>query len=97
MTPLARQLDVVRTFQQPALFVRWMLGGGQEYGAARDRYHPFDCLVDEDPATRELVARTVLDASLAEREAYVIANNEAEGSAPLTLFRLAERIATWKP
>ena len=53
--------------------------------------------VDEDLPTRELVARTVLDASLAEREAYVVANNNAAGSAPLTLFSLAERIATWKP
>jgi uncharacterized protein YecE (DUF72 family) len=97
MAPLARQLAVVRAFQQPALFVRWMLGHGQEYGAARSRYHPFDRLVDEDPSTRELVARTVLDVSLAERDAYVIANNKAEGSAPLTLFRLAERIADWRP
>jgi uncharacterized protein YecE (DUF72 family) len=97
MAPLARQLAIVRPFQQPALVVRWMLGRGQEYGAARDRYHPFDRLIDEDPATRELVARTVLDASLAEREAFVIANNKAEGSAPLTIFRLAEQIATWRP
>jgi len=97
MTPLARQLAVVRPYQQPALVVRWMLGHGQEYGSAKDRYHPFDRLVDEDPVTREVVARAVLDVSLAERDAYVIANNKAEGSAPLTLFRLAERIAGWRP
>jgi uncharacterized protein YecE (DUF72 family) len=97
MTPLQRQLAVVRPFQQPALVVRWMLGRGQEYDAAKDRYHPFDRLVDEDPDTRETVARAVLDVSLAERDAYVIANNKAEGSAPLTVFRLAERIAGWRP
>jgi uncharacterized protein YecE (DUF72 family) len=97
MAPLARQLAIVRPFQQPALVVRWMLGHGQEYDAAKDRYHPFAHLVDEDPGTREVVARAVLDVSLAEREAYVIANNKAEGSAPLTLFRLAERIAGWRP
>jgi uncharacterized protein YecE (DUF72 family) len=97
MTPLARQLAVVRPFQQPALVVRWMLGRGQEYDAARARYHPFDRLVDEDPETREVVARAVLDVSLAERDAYVIANNKAEGSAPLTVFRLAERVARWRP
>jgi len=97
MTPLARQLAIVRPYQQPALVVRWMLGHGQEYGSAKDRYHPFDRLVDEDQATREVVARAVLDVSLAERDAYVIANNKAEGSAPLTVFRLAERIAGWQP
>jgi uncharacterized protein YecE (DUF72 family) len=97
MAPLARQIAIVRPFQQPALVVRWMLGSGQEYAAARDRYDPFDRLIDEDPATRELVARTVLDVSLAERDAFVIANNKAEGSAPLTVFKLAERIANWRP
>jgi uncharacterized protein YecE (DUF72 family) len=96
MAPLGRQLAVVRIFQQPALVVRWMLGR-RDYAAAKERYQPFDHLVDEDPATRELIARTVLDVSLAERDAYVIANNKAEGSAPLTLFRLAERIAHWRP
>jgi uncharacterized protein YecE (DUF72 family) len=93
--PLARQLDLIHPFQQPSLVVRWMLGRGLEYVAAKERYEPFDRLVDEDLASRELIARTVLDATLAERDAFVIANNKAEGSAPLTLFRLAERIATW--
>ena len=97
MAPLVRQLSLVRPYQQPALIVRWMLGHGQEYGAAKDRYHPFDRLVDEDALTREIISRAVLDASLAERDAYVVANNKAEGSAPLTVFRLAERIATWRP
>ncbi len=93
--PLARQLELLHPFQQPTLVVRWMLGGGLEYVAAKERYAPFDRIVDEDPASRELIARTVLDATLAERDAFVIANNKAEGSAPLSVFRLAERVATW--
>jgi hypothetical protein len=93
--PLERQLEILHPFQQPTLVVRWMLGGGLEYAAAKERYAPFDRLVDEDLASRELIARTVLDAALAEREAYVVANNKAEGSAPLTVFRLAERVANW--
>jgi uncharacterized protein YecE (DUF72 family) len=94
---LARQIELIHPFQQPALVVRWMLGGGLEYGAAKERYAPFDRIVDEDPASLELIARTVLDAALAERDAFVIANNKAEGSAPLSIFRLAERIADWSP
>lgn len=97
MAPMARQLAVIRPFHQPALVVRWMLGRSQAYAEAKRRYDPFDRIVDEDPSTRELIARTVLDASLAERPAFVIANNKAEGCAPLTVFRLAERIATWHP
>jgi uncharacterized protein YecE (DUF72 family) len=95
--PLERQLAVVPLFQQPVLVIRWMLGDGQEYIVAKNRYEPFDRLVDEDPVTRELIARTMLDAALAEREVFVIANNKAEGSAPLTVFRLADRIANWDP
>jgi uncharacterized protein YecE (DUF72 family) len=93
--PLTRQLECIHPFQQPALVVRWMLGRGLEYVAAKERYEPFDRLVDEDLPSRELIARTVLDTTLAERDVFVIANNKAEGSAPLTLFRLAERIANW--
>jgi len=95
MTPLAKQLLVVQPFYQPVLLIRWMLRAGLEYETARERYEPFDRLVDEDPLTRELIARTVFDGLLGEREVIVIANNKAEGSAPLTLFRLAERIAGW--
>jgi uncharacterized protein YecE (DUF72 family) len=95
MAPLAKQVLVVQPFYQPVVLIRWMLGAGLEYQAARQRYEPFDRLVDEDPTTRDLVARTVFDALLGEREAIVIANNKAEGSAPLTLFRLAERLVDW--
>jgi uncharacterized protein YecE (DUF72 family) len=95
MSPLSKQLDLVQPFYQPVLLIRWMLGAGLEYDAARRRYEPFDRLVDEDPATRDLIARTALDGLLGEREVVVIANNKAEGSAPLSVFRLAERIAHW--
>jgi len=97
MAPLERQLAVLSPFYQPALVIRWMLHSGLEYEAAKDRYQPFDRLVDEDPTSRELIARAVLDATIAERPAFVIANNKAEGSAPLSVFRLAERIADWAP
>jgi uncharacterized protein YecE (DUF72 family) len=91
--PLPRQLELLPVFHQPALVVRWMLGGRLDYEGAKERYAPFDRLVDEDVASRDAIARAALDATLAERNVFVIANNKAEGSAPLTLFRLAERIA----
>ncbi len=95
MTSLDRQLGRISPFYQPALVVRWMLHDGLRYEAARDRYQPFDRLVDEDRVSRERIAVAVLDALVAERPAFVIANNKAEGSAPLSIFRLAERIASW--
>ena len=74
------------------LVIRWMLQAGFAYEEARERYSPFDKLVDEDPATRAAVAKLARRALDAGGSVYVIANNKAEGSAPLTLFKLAEAI-----
>jgi len=97
MPPLERQLQVVQPFYQPALVLRWMLHSGLKYEAARERYAPFDRLVDEDTASRHRIATTVIDVTLAERPSFVIVNNKAEGSAPLSLFHLARHICEWTP
>lgn len=96
MAPLEHQTTLLPPHYQPALVVRWMLGAGQGYQAAKDRYEPFDRIVDEDTATRHAVAVAALDALIAEREVFVVANNKAEGSAPRTLERLAEHIVRWR-
>jgi uncharacterized protein YecE (DUF72 family) len=74
------------------LVVRWMLHSGLEYDDAKERYAPFDALVDEDPDIRESLATLALSALEIDRDVIVIANNKAEGSAPLTVFRLAGRV-----
>ncbi|MHB1193918.1 MAG: DUF72 domain-containing protein [Longimicrobiales bacterium] len=95
MPPLEHQTSVVRHFEQPALVVRWMLHAGLQYEVARDRYEPFDRIVDEDADSLGKITVAVLDAIIAERAAFVVVNNKAEGSAPLSVFRLARRIADW--
>lgn len=95
MSPLAEQLAAVRHFEQPALVVRWMLGAGLGYEVAKERYAPFDRIVDEDSDTLERIVVTVLDALIAERGVFVVVGNKAEGSAPLSAFRLARRVAGW--
>lgn len=95
MTPLEGQLQVIRHIEQPVFVVRWMLHAGLRYEVARERYQPFDRIVDEDNESLERLTVAVLDALIAERDAFVIANNKAEGSAPLSIFRLAERLARW--
>ncbi|MDE3003667.1 MAG: DUF72 domain-containing protein [Gemmatimonadota bacterium] len=97
MASIEKQLESVSPFYQPALIVRWMLHGGLRYEVARERYQPFDRIVDEDPGSREAIVKAVLDGLIAERPAFVIANNKAEGSAPRSIFRLAERLANWMP
>jgi len=95
MASLQEQLRVIRHIEQPVLVVRWMLHAGLRYEAARERYEPFDRIVDEDNESLNRLTVAVLDALIAERDAFVIANNKAEGSAPLSILRLAERLARW--
>jgi len=93
MPPVDLQDAVVGAVERgPALVVRWMLGGTQRYEAARERYRPFDALVDEDPAARDAIAELCTAALRLGKPAFVVANNKAEGSAPLSVFGLAERI-----
>ncbi len=75
------------------LVVRWNLHRGFLYQAAKQRYDPFDRLVDEDIETRRILARLAADAFKSKRRVWITANNKAEGSAPLSLLKLAEEIA----
>lgn len=93
MPDLAEQSRVAAAALGGPCVVRWMLRSGATYEAARERYRPFDRLVDEDLPTRAAVADLCLAAAARRADAYVIANNKAEGSAPLTLLRLAEALA----
>lgn len=77
----------------PLTVLRWMLHPTQEYEAARDRYFPFNKLVDPDAANRAAVVDEVCAALARGDDMLVIANNKAEGSAPCTLARLGEDVA----
>jgi uncharacterized protein YecE (DUF72 family) len=92
MPLIHEQLRLADSATGAALVVRWMLHPTQRYATARDRYEPFNRLVDEDPDSRNTIAAMCLEAAAAGRPAMVIANNKAEGSSPLTVCKLAERI-----
>jgi len=92
MPDLELQAAVCDPSAAAAVVVRWMLGGAQRYEAARERYRPFDALVDEDPAARTSIASLCADAARRGRPAYCVINNKAEGSAPLSAFQLAAEI-----
>ncbi|MFP2931536.1 DUF72 domain-containing protein [Pyxidicoccus sp. 3LG] len=92
MPPVGQQARRTRAFEARALVVRWMLPPNLGYEEARARYAPFDKLVDEDLSTRDVLARACLAAERRAMPAFVTINNKAEGSAPLSAIRLAERI-----
>lgn len=94
MPSVLEQADLLgdHSWLSGAVVIRWMLHPTQDYEAARERYFPFDRIVDPDVANRAAVA-TLLERILGRgNEAIVIANNKAEGCAPLTLFGLAREI-----
>ena len=92
MPPVQVQAAAATSLGRGPLVVRWNLHAGFAYEEAKSRYAPFDRLVDEDPATRVAIAALCRECAARGDDAWVIANNKAEGSAPLTLERLARAI-----
>ncbi len=74
------------------LVVRWNLAGGLRYEEARTRYAPFNRLVDPDIPTRGTLAHLIHVAIKSQQPSFIVANNKAEGSAPLTLIELAKAV-----
>jgi uncharacterized protein YecE (DUF72 family) len=77
----------------PALVVRWMLRRDRDYEEAREDFRPFHRIAAEDSSSRAAIARLCRAATT---PAFVIVNNKAEGSAPLSVFQLAEEISRYQ-
>lgn len=92
MPGVAAQATALAALAPGPLVARWNLHAGYAYEAAKAHYAPFDRLVDEDPTTRAALAARCNDALSAGHAAFLIANNKAEGSAPLTLIKFAQAV-----
>jgi uncharacterized protein YecE (DUF72 family) len=103
MPTAARQAAALRAMDAPAgegdewtlkgpLVARWNLHGGMRYEDAKHRYAPFDRLLDADLITRGTLAHLAHVAIRSRQSAFVIVNNKAEGSAPLSCTELARAI-----
>lgn len=87
------QLPLLRALWPGPLVARWNLHAGFRYDEAKAQYAPFNRLVDEDLQTRATLAKVAAATALAGQPVYISANNKAEGSAPLTIWKLAQAIA----
>ena len=76
------------------LVVRWSLASGFRYEEAKSRYAPFDRLVDPDIPTRGALSHLIHVALKSGQPSFVIANNKAEGCAPLTAIELARAVVS---
>ncbi|MGD2068700.1 MAG: DUF72 domain-containing protein [Gemmatimonadota bacterium] len=90
--PLSEQLERVPPGSGSALLVRWMLRPTLSYEVARDLWQPFDRLRAPDPEHRDAIATAIEAAGTAGVPAFVVVNNKAEGSSPLSVVALARRL-----
>jgi uncharacterized protein YecE (DUF72 family) len=93
MPPIDKQIEAMRECMDVGPFIaRWSLHSGFRYADAKARYAPFDRLIDEDPQSRHTLAQACLHAVALGQSAFVIVNNKAEGSSPLSIVKLAAAI-----
>jgi uncharacterized protein YecE (DUF72 family) len=93
MPSLKEQVDLTEVDSFPILFVRWMLKRDCTYEEAREAFAPFNRLAAGDDESRRQIAALCRKAGSQRKTAYVVVNNKAEGSAPLSVFKLAEELA----
>jgi uncharacterized protein YecE (DUF72 family) len=87
------QADLVPAEAMPFVMVRLLLRPGATYEQQREAFAPFDRLVAPDERMRNQVVDLVVKALARAVPAYVLVNNKAEGSSPLTIEALAERLS----
>ncbi|MGE0462263.1 MAG: DUF72 domain-containing protein [Vicinamibacterales bacterium] len=87
------QAEVVPPEDAPFSVIRLLLRPGTWYEDQRDRFKPFDRIVEPDEAMREDVERVTRRALSRGRRVFILVNNKAEGSSPLTVMALARRLA----
>ncbi|WP_295882286.1 DUF72 domain-containing protein [uncultured Thiohalocapsa sp.] len=91
--PLPEQMKLFPDDADGPLVIRWLLRRNRGYDEARERYAPFDQLAEPDPDTRTAILSLAAAALARGREVFIIVNNKAEGSSPLSLVELARGLA----
>ncbi len=93
MPDIGEQLDVLGVLTAPVVVTRLLIPPGERYDSRKRVLAPFDRIVDPQEKMRADVARLVEACRELGKVLLVIVNNKAEGSSPLTVRALAERIA----
>ena len=87
------QAAIVPVEKMPFVMVRLLLRPGATYEEQREAFAPFDRITEPQAEMREQVVDLVGQAVARAIPAYVLVNNKAEGSSPLTIEGLAERLS----
>ncbi len=93
MPTLLNQARVVPPGDVPFVIVRLLLRPGTWYEDQRERFRPFNRLAAPDESMRIEVVDLADRALTSGRKVWVLVNNKAEGSSPLSIMELAKRVA----
>jgi uncharacterized protein YecE (DUF72 family) len=87
------QAATVPPNDMPFAIVRLLLRPGTWYEDQRDAFQPFNRIVAPDPVMRRQVLALAGRALQRQTRVYILVNNKAEGSSPLTVLALARDLA----
>jgi uncharacterized protein YecE (DUF72 family) len=90
MPPVGEQLDLEDAITGPFVVARALLKPGRMYDEAVDAFSPYDRIHEPLPELRRDLVRLIRTALALRLPSYVIVNNRAEGSAPLTIVAIAK-------
>jgi uncharacterized protein YecE (DUF72 family) len=85
MPDIGDQLDLPGSISAPFIVARALLRRGRTYDEAVDAFAPYDRIREPNPELRRDLVRLIETAVHARIPAYLLVNNRAEGSSPLTI------------
>ena len=89
MPPIGEQIDLGWTFPAAFTVARALLKPGRRYADAVKQFQPYDRVQEPVPGLRQDLLRLVTEAHRRRVEAFILANNRAEGNAPGTIRAVA--------
>jgi uncharacterized protein YecE (DUF72 family) len=85
MPSIGDQLNLPGSVTGPFIVARALLQPGRTYDEAVDAFAPYDRIQDPSPPLRQDLLRLIQTAVHTRIPAYLLVNNRAEGSAPMTV------------
>jgi uncharacterized protein YecE (DUF72 family) len=89
MPPIGEQIELGWTFPSGFTVARALLKPGRRYADAVKQFQPYDRVQEPQPALRQDLLELVRQALRRRVEAFILANNRAEGNAPGTIRAVA--------
>jgi len=91
MPSIGDQIDLGWTFPADFTVARALLKPGRRYSDAVKQFQPYDRVQEPQPGLRADLLRLVREALRRRIEAFILANNRAEGNAPGTIKAVARQ------